>query len=253
MSASPRDPANDNDFTEEFADIQDDIDAAYSDLVLALTAPCETVDSEEAGDGLLTLSGKRLVVLLDIGGVLMPDSWPVLLLTPGEGIADRLGLDVTRVEEAANLLWPEFSLQERTEQDWWQALGRMVGMTIPPKLVIEVETKLLKPLAGAAELIRRAHGLGDVGVISDNTSFWYQKQASRLGLERRILPSLRFLSFERQVAKSSLPIGLFEVAAEGLSGQKVVVLDDRNANCERARAVGFTAILIGPQRATSHV
>jgi hypothetical protein len=192
------------------------------------------------------------VVLLDIGGVLTPDPWQSLLLTPGDGLADRLGIDRSSVEEAASGLWAQFSLDERAEQDWWEALGRMVGTTIPQGLVEEVEARVLRSFGGADELIREAQRIGEVGLISDNTSFWYPKQAKPLGLKQRTRPSLRFLSFEWNLVKSSAPVGLFEVAAQYLAGRRTVVVDDRETNCDRARSAGLEAILMVPHPRSAH-
>lgn len=186
------------------------------------------------------------VMLLDVGGVLTPDPWQTLLLTPGDGIADRLGADRTEFEEAATRLWPEFSLEERSEVDWWLELSRAVEIEITADLVKEVEDRLLQPIAGAAELISEARRICDVGVVSDNTWFWYRKQSDLLGLDRLTMQPLRFLSFERGVSKETFPVGLFEVASESLTGRQVVVVDDRDVNCQRAEAAGLIAIRIDP-------
>lgn len=190
------------------------------------------------------LAGRPDVILLDIGGVLTPDPWQALLLTPGRGIADRLALDPTRVEEIANRLWPHFSLQPRTERDWWEELGRQIDSTIPQDLVRDVEAQLLRPFNDAHELIEDVRLAGDIGVISDNTAFWYAKQSALLRLESRTDVSRRYLSFEFGVSKTSRPVGLFEIAADRLPDRRVLVLDDREANCDRARAVGFSALLV---------
>lgn len=181
------------------------------------------------------------VILFDLGNVLFCDPWESLLLTPGAGLVDRWGLDPAMVREAARRLWDEFSVRESEEPEYWQALSRELGRTISPELVAELERTLLvaNPVAGRLLAAASADGTRPVGIASNNTSFWYAKQAERLDLARWIDPELVFLSCWLGVTKSSPGRGLLEVAAEHTRPRSTLVVEDRAANLARARELGF--------------
>jgi FMN phosphatase YigB (HAD superfamily) len=181
------------------------------------------------------------VLLLDLGGVLTPDPWQTILLTPGKGVSDRLGIPRQEAAEAAEQLWPDFSLRERVEQDWWRSLADLLGVQAPASLVREVERELLVPLPGAVQAVRTLARTWAIGIISDNTSFWFEKQRRMLPFED-VESGLEFLSFREGIAKSTAPTSLFDLAAASLAGSGALVIDDRPGHCERARAAGLRAM-----------
>lgn len=181
------------------------------------------------------------VILFDLGNVLFCDPWESLLLTPGAGLADRWGLDPAAVGEAGRRLWPAFSARESEEPEYWHALSRELGRTITPELVEELEQELLvaNPAAGELLAAASADGARPVGIASNNTSFWYAKQARRLDLDRWVDPGLVFLSCRLGVSKNSPGRGLLEVAAEHTRPRSTLIVEDRAANLARARTLGF--------------
>lgn len=181
------------------------------------------------------------VILFDLGNVLFCDPWETLLLTPGAGLADRWGLAPSPVREAGRRLWREFSVRESTEAEYWEALSRELGRTVPPELVQELEEELLvaNPAAGELLAAASADGARPVGIASNNTSFWYVKQAQRLDLARWVDPELVFLSCRLGLTKSSPGRGLLDVAAEHTPPRSTLIVEDRAANLDRARALGF--------------
>ncbi|MFD0352218.1 HAD family hydrolase [Streptomyces sp. NPDC127110] len=185
----------------------------------------------------------RPAVLFDLGNVLFCDPWETLLLTPGAGLADRMGLDRTRVAAAARQLWRRYSIVEADEPAYWGELGRALGVVIDPALVAEAEEALLRPGPHAQPMLASAAaGSRAVGIVSNNTSFWYAKQADMLGLDRYVDPSLVFLSCRLGVSKGSAGRGLLELAAELADPARSLVVEDRTPNVERAAAVGFEAV-----------
>lgn len=183
-------------------------------------------------------------VLFDLGGVLFPDPWETVVLTPGVGVADRLRLDRERAAAAGSALWPRFSRRAETEEAWWEAFEREVGVAIPRDLVARVSTSLLVPLPAGLGLLATARASGcRLGVITDNTAFWFPRQARALDLDAWAEPDLRYVSSERGVGKRD---GLFEMAASEVDPRATLVVDDRDHNLERARACGFRTLRFPP-------
>lgn len=178
-------------------------------------------------------------LLLDVGGVLFGDPWETLLLTPGAGLADRLGLDRLVVDRAGKSLWPRYAHRPRSADEYWSELGGLLGTTIPYPLIAELEGTLLRPSPDAAALLRLAAVRYErIGLISDNTAFWYPWQAAELGLDDVLDPGLVYLSYLYGISKSDRP-GLYAAAADHLRPHRTLVVDDRAHNLERANALGF--------------
>jgi len=178
-------------------------------------------------------------LMLDVGGVLFGDPWETLLLTPGAGLADRLGIDRLVADRAGKYLWPRYAHRTRPAEEYWTELGALLGTPIPIGLVAELETTLLRPNPDAAALLRLAAARYErIGLISDNTAFWYPWQAAELRLDDVLDPGLVYLSYLHGVSKSDRP-GLYAVAADRVRPRRTLVIDDRAHNLERARALGF--------------
>ncbi|MFB9590390.1 hypothetical protein [Streptomyces racemochromogenes] len=185
----------------------------------------------------------RPAVLFDLGNVLFCDPWETLLLTPGAGLADRMGLDHALVAAAARRLWDRYSLVEADEHAYWGELGRALDVVIDPARVAQAEAELLRPGPHARPMLASAAaGSRAVGIVSNNTSFWYAKQARVLGLDRYVDPSLVFLSCRLGVSKGTAGRGLLELAAERADPARSLVVEDRRTHVERAAAVGFEAV-----------
>jgi len=184
------------------------------------------------------------VILFDLGNVLFCDPWESLLLTPGAGLADRWGLAPAFVEEAGRRLWNWFSVRESEEAQYWQALSLELDRVIPPELIAELEGELLVANPVAHELLAAASegGARRVGIASNNTTFWYAKQAERLGLGRWVDPGLVFLSCRLGITKGTSGRGLLDVVAERTSPPTTLLVEDRPANLARARSLGFRAV-----------
>lgn len=180
-------------------------------------------------------------VLLDLGGVLTPDPWQSILLTPGAGLVDSLGLDRARVEEVGELLWPKYSLAPHPEDLYWAEFGELLGADLPP---VEISRASAATIAGNPGFRPATAALDDAGVrwgfVSDNAPFWYERQLRCLGAEGTVREDMEFLSFRYGAAKTSTRPDLFELAAAQLDPGRTLVVDDRARNLDRAAAAGFT-------------
>ncbi|WP_066375155.1 hypothetical protein [Herbidospora mongoliensis] len=179
-------------------------------------------------------------VLFDVGGVLTVDPWQALWLTPGDGIADRLGLDHDQVDRVGEDLWPQYSLRAREEADYWRDFGAALGRDIPADVVTAAEGSTLRTDPAASRVVSLLVSRQiSVGFISDNTSFWFPKQMSLLGEVVRTWPTHRYLSYLLGVSKQSTGTGLYEIAARSLDPSRTLVVDDRAHNIDRAASAGF--------------
>ncbi|MFJ9040198.1 HAD family hydrolase [Streptomyces sp. NPDC102406] len=180
------------------------------------------------------------VILFDLGGVLFCDPWETLLLTPGQGLADRLGVPRREAEAVGEQLWDSFSVAPAEESDYWEQCAAGLGVPLPAELIRQVERDLLAPSPWAQDLIESAAATGaDLGIASNNTSFWYARQATALDLDKWIDPALVYVSHDLGVTKGTPGRGLLDIAAEALAGRRTGLVEDREANLRRAAALGL--------------
>jgi FMN phosphatase YigB (HAD superfamily) len=178
--------------------------------------------------------------LFDLGGVLVPDPWETYFLCPDIGLADQLRLDRNLVMTAALKLWRELSLRPSSEDEYWSAIEATLGTVIPRRLIAELSERAFEPNPDAFLVLESLHEHDvTLGVISDNTSFWYPKQRDALGLTRYVSDDLVFLSYEYGVNKSQPLENLFAVAAQRIEPASTLVIDDRAKNLQQARSLGF--------------
>ncbi|WP_027341093.1 HAD family hydrolase [Hamadaea tsunoensis] len=177
-------------------------------------------------------------VLFDVGGVLTFDPWETMVLTPTQGLADRLRIPRPTAEAAGVRLWPRFSLRSASEADYWRQFSALVNRDVEMDIVASVRKLIVaNPCTAEALAIVQSRTMR-WGVISDNTAFWFPQQLALLGISIED-DALTLLSYEQGRSKSSEGIGLFELAAEKTVPRRTLVIDDRDHNLRRAQAVGF--------------
>ena len=182
------------------------------------------------------------VVLLDVGGVLVADYWETVLLGV-DGVADRFGLDRCDVGAAGKKLWEQFCRSERLEEDYWGEFSQVFGVDVDDELIGEFD-KLVGVCVGAEKLLGEAVSSDIyVGLISNNTSFWFEKQMLLGGWDDLFDSDLVFLSHREGVTKGD-PGGLFEVAARVVDPVSTLVVDDRLENIGIALRYGFAALQV---------
>lgn len=183
------------------------------------------------------------VVLFDMGGVLTPDPWQSIMLTADVGLKDRLGLDSERTDRAAGVLFDKYAvLPDATREDYWRDFGRALGIEFPLETISELEREKIRPNPDLPEAFDDlARKRVRIGVVSDNTSFWFPIQAKVTGVENVAEEQLLFLSFRLRARKNDRP-GLFEAAASVVDPERTLVIDDREENLSRASENGFKVL-----------
>lgn len=181
-------------------------------------------------------------VLLDLGGVLFYDSWETMLLTPKLGLADQLGMPHEILAQVGRDMWPQYCVGPTVEADYWRDLSVKLGVPLTQTILRKLDM-LLVPNPSAELLLTAAAAAGtrSVGIVSDNTSFWYEKQCEALQLSSHVDDRLVFLSFRYGVQKDALP-GLFDVAASYVDPATTMIVEDRPRTLERASRLGFVTV-----------
>ena len=176
-------------------------------------------------------------VFLDIGGVLVVDVWEALLLTPDTGLAAKLNIDSDLARKAGTELWPRYATKPATERAFWRDLSTLLDAEIKPSLIEEVASALVRPDPQAQLLLEMlAAQKLRVGLISNNTAFWFERQSAVVDFAGLVDPELRFLSHEQGMQKGE---GLYQLAANVVDPANALVIDDRTPNLSRAQSFGF--------------
>lgn len=179
-------------------------------------------------------------VLLDMGNVLVNDWWETMFFAEG-GLAETLKLDRERLEEAGNALWSHYANSVRTEDEYWDHLEALLGRAIPTEVRLQCDALVLAN-PHAAEILDTLHSKGlVVGVISNNTAFWFPKQDGLVNITAYANPDLMFLSHTHGREKGAEP-SLFEDALAACDPKSTLVVDDRMSNVDRAKRHGFHAV-----------
>lgn len=179
-------------------------------------------------------------VLFDMGGVLTSDPWQSLLLTPGDGLVDRVHLNRADVEQAAAKLWPKYSLGKHGETEYWTELGDTLSVHFDPDLIEQAESTTVQVNQHLAEVLTILRDRGVAwGTISDNTQFWYAKQLRWLHVGAEAPPAYQFLSFDLGAAKIGTIPDLFHLAAGAVNPTATLIVDDRDHNLHAASIAGF--------------
>lgn len=181
-------------------------------------------------------------VLFDLGGVLTPDPYETILLHEEKGIGRNLDMSVSEVVSRVSHVWEKYSvLPGAQESDFWNEISAALGVRTDAGeiQVVRQEVVIANPDAIPAFELLRQHGIS-IGIISDNTAFFYPYQAQILSLGHYTDPSLLFLSQEKQMRKSN---GLFALAASSIDPASTLIVDDRTPNLEKAAAAGFQTLL----------
>lgn len=177
-------------------------------------------------------------VLFDIGGVLTPDPWETLLFHTEHGVIRESGIAVEEATAQIAHVWNTYAVLNQSEEvNFWKAASDALETHIDPAAVGAIRKSVLTPNAehpSAFETLQQRNI--DIGLISNNTAFFYAYQAELLSLHAHVDPTLVYLSHEKGIAKSD---GLFELAAAQTSPNEVLVIDDRPGNISRASKCGF--------------
>lgn len=179
-------------------------------------------------------------MLFDIGGVLTPDPYETILLHEEHGLGHDLNLTKEELSKKLSVVWEKYATTDNTsETEFWDEVNQTIGTKLREEDIVAVRRKVIIPNSETNTVFSFLTDKGiRLGIISNNTSFFYELQASMLPIKKYIDANLIFLSQEEHCRKSD---GLFEVSLKKLEPSSTIVIDDRQGNVEYALKLGFGA------------
>jgi FMN phosphatase YigB (HAD superfamily) len=192
-------------------------------------------------------------VIFDIGGVLAYDVWEHLLLDETGSIASLWKLDRHQVERVSRALWAEFSIRPATEnygwreleKEYWREFVDRLRLEAPIEELINLSDSFIRPVDGMVDLLGELKETFELGICSDNTEFWFERQMSKLALHRFFNPRNILLSCRTGVSKSSPGFEMFRAVTDALAVDKnnCIFVDDRAGSILQATKFGLGGIL----------
>lgn len=191
------------------------------------------------------------VIAFDLGGVLANDVWEHALLDASRGIAITYRVDPLAAREAASRIWTEFACTapqhgwQAQEHDYWSRCIEVLRLPADVHELIATTEQFIQPLPGMLELVDQVRARVKVVLCSNNTEFWYQREAAKFGLERRFATDDVFLSCRIGSEKGHPDQRLFQAMVDrlGVGPQQILLVDDRQTNIEAATQLGMLGIL----------
>jgi FMN phosphatase YigB (HAD superfamily) len=190
-------------------------------------------------------------VIFDIGGVLAFDVWERLFLDSNIGLVSIYDLDREKLQEIGSDLWKNYayissSNWKQLEIDYWDQFNNLLGQKIPVDELIELTDKFIRPVKGMPEILRNLYSKDiELAIISNNTEFWFNRQANILDLEKYVPPEKTILSCRIGKPKSSSNFEMYDAVISSLNAKKeeCVFIDDRIESISKSNKYGLTSIM----------
>jgi HAD superfamily hydrolase (TIGR01509 family) len=194
----------------------------------------------------------------DLGGCLFPD----FLDTACGILAARYAITAERIEEARKGLWNIYAYAKgvyapttaQAEKLAWASFAAEAGIDASPEEIVAVTAECVRPLDPEyVALLERLKKRGVVlGIISNNTEFFWERQRQALKLERFFPSEHVFLSCDYGAPKNSREQQLFQaaLAAASVPPEACIFVDDRVHNIECALQAGFGMAILHPKSIT---
>jgi len=192
-------------------------------------------------------------VIFDVGGVLAYDIWEHLMFDDG-GIVSLYKLNKSLVDEVGSKLWKKFAYQntsknnswQKLEKEYWNTFNEIFQLPLSYNDFSQLTDKFIKPVDGLLNLLERLDTKKiDMAICSNNTEFWFERQRSKLELDRYFEKNKMILSSRIGVSKNSPDFKMFQTAVSALDVEKqdCIFIDDRVENIIQALNFGITSIL----------
>jgi len=189
-------------------------------------------------------------IIFDIGGVITNDLWETLYFNGDSSILKNKNILKYDLEIVGKQLWQEYSLintdSEKLEKKYWHDFNKITGLNLDIKYMESLAEKSIYEIKGAYEVIKKLlDEKFNVGICSDNTVFWFEKQLKVLKILKLIRSDFYVLSYKCNSKKSDSNHKMYSEIINKFQVNKAEILfiDDRVENIESAIQFGFSAIL----------
>ncbi len=192
-------------------------------------------------------------IIFDIGGVLAYDVQEHLIL--GEnGFASIYHLDKQRVQEEADRLWERYFLTYSEnyvglEEEYWKELTASFNIPIDKDRRDALTDMFIRPVEGMQELLKDVCAKGiKLSICSNNTEFWFYRQAHKINLFQYIPLDQIILSSRIGKSKRSPGFEMFIAAttALGVPKNECLFVDDRLGSIRQANRYELPSIHFPP-------
>ena len=196
-------------------------------------------------------------VVFDIGGVIYEDIWETVFLKPGTGISEIFNIDSKFVTEVCIDLWKKYAVLstncyswKKLEREYWAEAIDRLGLSWSINKCIKNSTQFIEPIIGMNEIINL---LADknvcLGVCSNQTAFWFERQLSISQGLKKIDRRNMILSFEHGITKEANKNKLFELLVSRIqvSPDEILYIEDRPEHHLAAIEYGFQSLLFNKQ------
>ena len=197
-------------------------------------------------------------LIFDMGGVLVWDLWEHLFLDE-DGIASLFGLSKKDARKVGEDLWEQFAYRsaegkhwQELEREYWELVIRTLHLPVDADNLIELSQKFIRPISGMGSLVQALNSQGiELGICSNNTEFWFERQMDALKLRRFFTPSKIILSCRIGSAKKSDDLEMFRAVGQALTADlsECLLVDDRPENVEKALKCRMTGVLFPSHKA----
>src|SRR5262249_16978653 len=142
-----------------------------------------------------------------------PDPWEAIWLTPNIGLADQLNIDPTILPPIGKRLFEKYSVNTASEKDYWAEFGNELNIVISQEVVREIEAHVMTHNPYLHDFLAQMKAQGiHLGIISNNTDFWFAKQLDTTTIAKYFDPDLIFLSHVTGISKQKAHPNLFDTA-----------------------------------------
>lgn len=196
-------------------------------------------------------------VVFDIGGVIYEDIWETVFLKPGTGISEIFNIDPKLVSEVCNDLWKKHAVLstnhcswKKLEREYWAEAIDRLGFSWSINKCIKNSIQFIEPITGMNEVINLlADKKVGLGVCSNQTAFWFERQLSISQGLKKIDRRNMILSFEQGITKEANNNRLFEILVSRIkvSPDQILYIEDRPVHHLAAIEYGFQSLLFNKQ------
>ena len=190
-------------------------------------------------------------VVFDMGGVLVSDVWENLFFNKKNGMAAMYNMNTDIVQKAGAELWEKYA--HITDVDWkeleakyWAEFMVKTGMNIPMQEIVTLTNGASEPMIGAQQFLEKLSNTKiNMGICSNNTEFFFNRQAQKIDLYKYFLAKNISLSCRIGKSKLSPHFEMFKFITKTLGVQKeeCLFIDDRVEMVSHSLKYGFISIL----------
>ena len=202
---------------------------------------------------------KALAYLTDLGGCLFPD----VLETARNILIDNYPGSAENIEPAMASLWKHYAYSglpdkhvtnnashNLPELQMWNQFVKDARIPATAAEIVALTQDCWKPLDPSyVQLLEQLHHQGVIlGIVSNNTTVFWERQREAMRLDNMIATERVILSCNYGVSKKSPGLELYKAAVRacGVPAENIVFVDDRPHNIEWALKAGIGAAVLHP-------